>query len=219
MSEICLDVVVRDQTGTGSARAARRDGMVPGVLYGGDENSIAIALKFNEVIKAINSGQFLSNMIELSQDGKKQKAITKDVQFHPVSDMPVHIDFYRVTAKSIIEVEVPVIFKGDDTSPGIKRGGILNVVRYAIEVKCPAGEIPDNITVDISEMDIGDSLHISEVSLPENVTPTIDDRDFTIATIVSSRASKEDDEADGEEGETDEAAEGQEPAADAAGDE
>ena len=158
-------------------------------------------------------------MIELSQDGKKQKAITKDVQFHPVSDMPVHIDFYRVTAKSIIEVEVPVIFKGDDTSPGIKRGGILNVVRYAIEVKCPAGEIPDNITVDISEMDIGDSLHISEVSLPENVTPTIDDRDFTIATIVSSRASKEDDEADGEEGETDEAAEGQEPAADAAGDE
>ncbi len=216
MSDICLDVVVRDETGTGQARAARREGMVPGVLYGGEEKSIAIAVKFNEVIKAINSGQFLSNMIELSHDGKKQKVLTKDVQFHPVSDMPVHVDFFRVTAKSIIEVEVPVIFTGDDVAPGIKRGGILNVVRYAIEVKCPAGDIPDNITVDISEMDIGDSLHISDVNLPENVKPSIDDRDFTIATIVSSRASKEDEEdAEGDEAETEEGAEGEAPAADA----
>jgi len=208
MSDICLDVVVRDGTGTGNARAARRKGFVPGVIYGGGDQSVSVAIKFNEVIKAINSGQFLSNMIELSHDGKKQKVITKDVQFHPVSDMPVHVDFFRVTAKSIIEVEVPVIFAGDDVSPGIKRGGILNVVRYTVEVKCPAGEIPDNIEVDISAMDIGDSLHISDVTLPNNVKPTIDDRDFTLATIVSSRASKEGEGSESED-ESDDAGEGE----------
>lgn len=207
MSDICLDVEVRENTGTGNARAARRDGLVPGVLYGGGEDPVAVAVKHNEVLKAINSGQFLSNMIELSHEGKKQKVITKDVQFHPVSDMPVHVDFFRVKEDTIIEVEVSVIFKGEDTSPGIKRGGILNVVRYTIEVKCPAGSIPDSIEVDVSEMEIGDSLHISEVALPEGVTPAIDDRDFTIATIVSSRASKQADEGADGEGEGEAAAE------------
>ena len=138
---VVLDVTVRENTGTGGARAARRDGLVPGVIYGGDEAAIAVAVKYNEVLKAINSGQFLSNMIELSHDGKKQKVLTKDVQFHPVSDKPVHLDFYRVTAKSIIEVEVSVNFVGEDVAPGLKEGGTLNVVRYAIEVKCPAGSI------------------------------------------------------------------------------
>ncbi len=219
MADICLDVVVREETGTGPSRAARRDGAVPGVLYGGGIDPVAIALRKNEVLKAINSGQFLSNMIEISHEGKKQKVITKDVQFHPVSDMPVHIDLYRVKEDTIIEVEVGVTFKGDDVSPGIKRGGILNVVRYNIEVKCPAGSIPDTIEADISAMEIGDSLHISEISLPTGVTPAIDDRDFTIATIVSSRASKEADSsggdaADGAEGDAPEAA-----AEEAAGDE
>ena len=218
MADICLDVVVRGETGTGPARAARRDGAVPGVLYGGGQDPVAIAMRKNEVLKALNSGQFLSNMIEISHEGKKQKVITKDVQFHPVSDMPVHIDFYRVKEDTIIEVEVGVVFKGDDVSPGIKRGGILNVVRYNIEVKCPAGSIPDSIEADISGMEIGDSLHISEVTLPEGVTPAIDDRDFTIATIVSSRASKEADSAsDGEEGDAAEAADA--GAEEAAGDE
>lgn len=198
---VCLDVVVRDNTGTGNAREARRNGMVPGVLYGGDDAPIAVAVKFNEVLKAINSGQFLSNMIELSHDGKTQKVITKDVQFHPVSDMPMHVDFYRVTAKSIIEVEVAVTFVGENTSPGMKKGGALNVVRYAVEVKCPAGDIPSGIEVDISEMDIGDSIHISEVTLPKGVTPAITDRDFTIATIVSSRTSKTEDAGSEEGGE------------------
>lgn len=198
MSDICLEVVVRDETGTGPARAARRDGAVPGVIYGGGIDPVAIALRKNEVLKAINSGRFLANMIEISHEGKKQKVITKDVQFHPVSDMPVHVDLYRVKEDTIIEVDVSVNFVGDDVSPGIKRGGILNVVRYNIEVKCPAGSIPDSIEVDVSSMEIGDSLHISEITLPEGVTPAIDDRDFTIATVVSSRASKEADSAGGD---------------------
>jgi len=198
---VVLDVTVRENTGTGNAREARRNGMVPGVLYGGDEAPVAIAIKYNEVLKAINSGQFIANMVELKHDGKGQKALTKDIQFHPVTDMPVHLDFYRVTAKSIIEVEVSVNFIGEEESPGMKQGGALNVVRYAIEVKCPAGEIPDSIEVDISEMEIGDSIHISSVKLPANVKPSITDRDFTIATMQESRAAIEEttDEEEGEE--------------------
>jgi len=211
---VVLDVTVRENTGTGGARASRREGLVPGVIYGGEEAAVAVAVKYNEVLKAINSGQFLSNMIELSHEGKKQKVLTKDVQFHPVTDQPVHLDFYRVTAKSIIEVEVSVNFVGEDVAPGLKEGGTLNVVRYAIEVKCPAGSIPDSIEVDVSAMEIGDAIHISEVSLPEGVKPSITDRDFTIATIVASRAAIEttDAEGEGEEGAV-EGAEGEAPAA------
>lgn len=199
MSDICLDVEVRKTTGTGGSREARRNGLVPGVIYGGDEAPVSISVKYNEMLRAINSGQFLSNMVELSHGGDKQKVITKDVQFHPVSDMPVHVDFYRVTAKSIIEVEVSVTFVGEDDSPGLKSGGTLNVVRYAIEVKCPAGKIPDSIEVDVSKLEIGDSIHISDVTLPDGVTPTIDDRDFTIATVIASRVEVETDEEDSEE--------------------
>lgn len=198
---IVLDVNVRENTGTGNARAARRAGMVPGVIYGGDEAPVAVSVKYNEMLKAINSGQFLSNMIELSHDGKTQKVLTKDVDFHPVSDMPIHVDFYRVTAKSIIEVEVSVTFTGEEDSPGLKEGGTLNVVRYSVEVKCPAGEIPDELTADVSKMEIGDALKISDIDLPKNVKPSISDRDFTIATLIASRAAVEaTDEEDGEEG-------------------
>ncbi len=206
---VVLDVVVREETGTGNAREARRNGVVPGVVYGGDKDAIAIGIKYNEVLKAINSGQFLSNMVELKHDGKLQKAITKDVQFHPVTDAPMHVDFYRVTEKTIIEVDVPAVFVGDDKSPGMKRGGALNVVRYNIEVKCPAGAIPENIEVDISNLEIGDAIHLSEVTLPPNVTPGITDRDVTIATIVASRTSKTEDEEGETEGEGEEAAEGE----------
>ncbi len=214
---VVLDVTVRENTGTGGARASRREGLVPGVIYGGDDAPVAVSVKYNEVLKAINSGQFLSSMIELSHEGKTQKVLTKDVQFHPVTDMPVHLDFYRVTAKSIIEVEVSVNFVGEDVAPGLKAGGTLNVVRYAIEVKCPAGSIPDNITVDVSTMDIGDAIHISEVTLPEGVKPSIADRDFTIATVVASRATIEEDvdEVEGEAGA--EGAEGEAPAAEVEG--
>ena len=196
---VVLDVSVRENTGTGGAREARRNNLVPGVIYGGGEDSVAVAVKYNEVLKAINSGQFIGSMIELKQGGKAQKVFTKDIQFHPVTDAPMHLDFYRVTAKTIIEVEVSVNFVGEEEAPGLKEGGTLNVVRYSIEVKCPAGDIPDNIEVDVSKMEIGDSIHISDVSLPKGAKPTIDDRDFTIATVVASRAAVEaDTEEDGE---------------------
>ncbi len=212
MSGICLDVTVRENTGTGAARAARRNGEVPAVIYGGELAPVAIALRQNEVLKALNSGQFLANMIEISHKGEKQTVITKDVQFHPLTDLPVHVDLYRVDKNTVIDVEVNVTFTGDDVAPGIKRGGILNVVRHAVEVSCPAGQIPDTIIVDISDMEIGDSKHISEVTLPEGVKPAIE-RDFTIATIVSSRASKQ----AGAEGSEDGVAEGEDAAAEDGG--
>jgi len=211
MSDIVLDVAVRENTGTGGARAARRENLVPGVVYGGDENSVPVSIKLNEIIRAINSGNFIANMVELSHEGKKQKVLTKDIQFHPVTDMPVHVDFFRVTNKTIIEVEVSVNFVGEDDAPGLREGGTLNVVRHSIEVKCPAGDIPDSIDVDVSKAEIGDSLKISDVTLPKGVKPSITDRDFTIATIIASRAAVEAD-ADGEgeevavEGEAPEAA-------------
>lgn len=195
---VVLDVVVRDETGTGNAREARRNGNVPGVVYGGDEAPVAVSVKMNEVLKAVNSGDFLNSMIELSHEGKKQKVFTKDVQFHPVTDFPVHVDFYRVTNKTKIDVEVPVEFTGEEASPGMKRGGAMNVVKFAIEVTCPAGDIPEKFVADISALDIGDALHISDMTLPKGVKPTITDRDFTIVTIVASRTSKTEDE-DGEE--------------------
>lgn len=204
---VVLDVVVRDETGTGNAREARRNGMVPGVIYGGDKGPVAVGIKYNEVLRAINSGQFLSNMIELTHNGKPQKVLTKDVQFHPVTDMPIHLDFYRVTEKTIIDVDVSATFVGEENSPGMKRGGALNVVRYNIEVKCPAGAIPDSIEVDISGLDIGDSIHLSDITLPAGVKPGIADRDVTIATIVASRTSKTvgEDGVEGEDGEETEA--------------
>ena len=199
---VVLDVAVREESGTGNARESRRNGFVPGIVYGGDDAPVSVSMKFNEVLRALNSGQFLQSMIEISHDGKKQKVLTKDVQFHPVSDMPVHVDFFRVTNKTIIEVEVSVNFIGEETAPGLKEGGVLNVVRHAIEVKCPAGDIPDQIDVDISKMDIGDSIHISEVDLPKGVKPAITDRDFTIATVLASRSSKlAEGEEEGAEGE------------------
>ena len=216
MSDIVLDVAVREKTGTGGARATRRENLVPGVIYGGDEKSVAVSVKMNAVIRAINSGNFISNMVELSHDGKTQKVLTKDIQFHPVTDVPVHLDFFRVTNKTIIDVEVSVNFVGEEDAPGLREGGTLNVVRYSVEVKCPAGSIPDSIDVDVSKAEIGDSLKISDVVLPKGVKPSISDRDFTIATIIASRAAVEAD-AEGEEGV--EAAEGEAPAADAAADE
>ena len=210
--EVSLDVIVRENTGTGSARASRRAGNVPGIIYGGGVDPIAIEMKDNEVLKAINSGNFIASMVTLSHSGKKQKAITKDIQFHPVSDRPMHVDFYRVKESDIIEVEVAINLLNEEICPGLKRGGTLNVVRYSIEVRCPAGSIPDSIDVDLSETDIDDSLHISEINLPENVTSAITDRDPTILSIVGTRAAFED-EAEGEgEAEGDAEAAGEEAA-------
>lgn len=183
-TEINLEVDVRPRTGKGGAREARRQGFVPGVLYGGKLGPVAINLKRNEVDKAINSGSFLSHMVTITHKGKPQKVIPQDVQFHPVNDQPLHIDLYRVEEDQEIKVEVAVHFVGEEKSPGLKKGGTLNVVRHTVELLVPAGDIPEHLEADVSALEIGDNVKISDIKLPENAQPTITDRDFTIATIA-----------------------------------
>ena len=195
--EIVFNVEVRERIGKGGAREARRQGKIPGVLYGGKLKPVAINLRYNEVIRAINTGQFLASTATLVHDGKKQMVIPQDIQLHPITDQPMHVDLYRVSEKQTIAVEVAVHFKGEDVCPGIKRGGALNVVRHAVELLVPAGNIPEYLEADVSALDIGDNVKISDISLPGDAEPTITDRDFTIATISGRVASAEPE--DGEE--------------------
>ena len=187
-SNIVLTVEVREGTGKGLARAVRREDRIPGILYGGKLEPVSIILRGNEVRKALNTGQFISNMMELEHEGARQKVIARDVQFHPISDAPMHVDLYRVENDTIISVEVTVNFTNEDDSPGMKRGGVLNIVRHTVELDCPAGSIPESVEADLTGRDIGDSIHISAIKLPEGVTATIKDRDFTVATLQGSRA-------------------------------
>lgn len=174
----------RERIGKGGAREARRNGLIPGVLYGGDRGAVPITLKFNEVMKALNSGRFLSNTVTINHRGETQLVIPQDVQFHPVSDQPEHVDLYRVEKDQKIKVEVSVHFKGEAQSPGLKRGGVLNVVRHAVELLVEAGSIPDYLEADVSGLDIGDNIKISDIHLPGGAEPTITDRDFTVATVA-----------------------------------
>ena len=187
-SNIVLNVDVREGTGKGAARAARREDMVPGILYGGDQDPVSINLRGNQIRKALLTGKFISHMMELEHDGKRQKVIARDIQFHPVSDAPMHVDLFRVNEKTRIDVEVTVNFINEEASPGLKRGGVLNVVRHVVELNCPAGAIPESIEADLTGLDIGDSIHISAIPLPKGVESTITDRDFTVATLQGSRA-------------------------------
>ena len=208
-----LNVDVRERTGKGGAREARRNGFVPGVLYGGGQDPVAINLKKNEVQKAINTGQFLSSTVDLIHEGKKQLVIPQAIQMHPVSDQPQHIDLFRVDENQIIQVEVTVNFVGEENCPGLRKGGNLNIVRYTVELNVKAGSIPESVTADISELEIGDVLNFSAIQgVPEGATPTITDRDFTIATIAGrgGKADTEDDAA--AEGGEEAAAEGDAPA-------
>ncbi|SDL77024.1 50S ribosomal protein L25/general stress protein Ctc [Maricaulis salignorans] len=186
-SNIVLTVDVREGTGKGAARAARREDLVPGVIYGGELGPVSINLRGNEIRKALLSGNFLSHILELNHDGKNQKVIARDIQFHPVSDMAMHVDMYRVEANTKIRVNVAVRFENEETCPALKRGGVLNIVRHDLELLCPASAIPEYIAVDLTGLEIGDSIHMSAVTLPAGVKPTIT-RDFTIATLQGSRA-------------------------------
>ncbi len=182
-SNIVLNVEVRDRTGKGGARAARTSGKIPGILYGGALKPVSITLDAREVGRAVKSGKFLAHTVTLSYKGENQLVFAQDIQFHPVTDEAIHLDLYRVEENQLIRVSVPVRTIGDGVSPGLKRGGTLNLVRHRIEVMAPAGAIPEFFEIDISSLDIGDAVKISAVSLPDNVTPVITDRDFTIATL------------------------------------
>ncbi|MGE0765529.1 MAG: 50S ribosomal protein L25/general stress protein Ctc [Hyphomicrobiaceae bacterium] len=179
----------RPARGKSGARAVRREGKVPGVVYGGDiAGQETIALDANELSKTIARGRFLASVFELEVDGRKLKAIPRDVQLDPVRDEPLHVDFQRIGSDNLVRLRVPVRFYNDLLSPGLKRGGVLNVVRREIEVWAPADKVPEVFEIDLEGLDIGRSIHISFVTLPEGVRPTIQDRDFTIATIAGSSA-------------------------------
>jgi len=185
-----LKAEAREQVGKGSARAVRRNGKVPAVIYGEKQPPLAIALSYKEIFYKIHGGGFLTTVATIDVDGKKIQVLPKDYQLDPVKDFPLHVDFLRVGKDTVVNVNVPVHFINEEKSPGIKRGGVLNVVRHEVEFHCPANAIPDSITVDLSGAEIGDSIHISAVTLPAGVKPVISDRDFTIATIAGTAAAK-----------------------------
>ena len=202
--DIVFNVTVRERTGKGGAREARRMDLVPGVLYGGGEDPVAINLKKNEVVKAINTGQFLSSTATLVHDGDKQMVIPQAIQMHPVTDQPQHVDLFRVKKHQLITVEVTVHFLNEAASPGLKKGGALNVVRFAVELNVRADSIPDALDADLTGLDIGDNVKISDINLPDGAEPTITDRDFTIASIVGRGISADEDTAEDEAPEADE---------------
>jgi large subunit ribosomal protein L25 len=192
MAEIVLNVEVRDRTGTGGARETRRAGKVPGILYGGAKAPVAIAVRENEFRKSLYTGKLLGHLVTLKYGEETQPVIAKDVQFDPVTDMPVHFDLYRVDETGVIKIAVPVHFKNHEASPGLKAGGSLEIVRHDVEVNAPATAIPEELVVDLTGKVMGDTIRISDVVLPKGVTPVLSDRDFVLATLkVSSAAMSE----------------------------
>jgi len=200
-----LSAELRERAGKGAARATRRAGRVPAVIYGDKKDPVMISVEPIELTKFINTGGFFSHLVEISAGDEKHRVIARDIQLDPVTDRPVHIDFMRVSKGTRIAVMVPMHYVNDEASPGIKRGGVLNVVRHEVELNVDPENIPEFIEVDLTGTDIGDSIHISAVGLPAGVTPTITDRDFTVATIaapssVKSSATDEEGEEGAEEG-------------------
>lgn len=207
--QLTLSAELRERAGKGASRALRNEGRVPAVIYGSNKEPVAIHLEEKALVKALMTGHFFNSMIAVDVDGKAQNTVAKDVAFHPVTDRPLHVDFFRVAKNATIAVEVPVHFTNEDASPGLKRGGVLNIVRHEVELSVEASHIPESIEIDLAGYDVGDSIHISAVKLPKGATPTITDRDFTVATIVAPSSLKS---AEGEEAaaEGDTAAEGSE---------
>jgi large subunit ribosomal protein L25 len=192
--------------GKGPARALRRAGRVPAIIYGERKDQQMVSLEARALRRQLTNPRFFSTLCSLEVGGDTIRVLPREVQLHPVSDDPIHADFVRVSAGTTITVEVQVVFLNEDISPGLKRGGVLNVVRREIEVICPADSIPGQLELDLTKADIGDSLHISQMSLPEGVQPTITDRDFTVATISAPTVSVDEEAAEGEEEEREEVA-------------
>lgn len=191
MSEtLTLAAETRTQAGKGASRVLRREGRVPAVVYGGKEEPHAIHVEAKELVRQLGTGHFLNSVVDIEIDGKTVRTLPKDVAFHPVTDRPLHVDFLRVAANSKVHVEVPVLFVNEAASPGLKRGGVLNIVRHELELVCDADKIPDDIQIDLTGRYVGDSIHISHVTLPAGSASAITDRDFTIATIVAPSALK-----------------------------
>ena len=188
MAEIVLNVEVRDRAGSGASRAVRREGKVPGVLYGGKDAPVAIAVKQSEFRKALYTGKLLGHLVTLRYGKETQPVIAKDVQFHPVTDEPTHFDLYRVAAHQQIRIAVAVHFRNHEASPGIKRGGTLNVNLHELELMVPADKIPDELVVDLTGLDIGDTIRAADIKLPAGAELELHVRDATVASIATSSA-------------------------------
>ena len=204
MSEtLKLSAEMRERAGKGASRAVRLTGRVPAVIYGNKLAPVTIHVEEKALVKHLHTGHFMNSVVELELGGAVERTLPRDVQFHPVTDRPIHVDFYRLAANAVIHVMVPVHFTDEDKSVGMKKGAVLNVVRHEVELICPADSIPEQLNVSVAGKDVGDSIHISSVTLPEGVKPVID-RDFTIATLIAPSALRS---------ETDEAATAEAPAA------
>ena len=200
---LTLPAEARERAGKGASRELRRNGRVPAVIYGGKEEPTMIHVEAKELIKQLDTGHFMNSIVEIELDGKKIRTLPKDVSLHPVNDRPEHADFLRMTKGGKIDVSVPVVFRNEEASPGLKKGGVLNIVRHELELVCENDKIPGEIEIDVTGKDVGDSIHISEVTLPEGSQSAITDRDFTIATLVAPSALKK---AEGDTTQEDEAA-------------
>ena len=192
MSEaLTLPAEARERAGKGASRELRRQGRVPAVIYGGKEEPTAIHIEAKELVRQLGSGHFMNSIVMIDVNGKMVRTLPKDVALHPVTDRPLHVDFLRLSKDAKIQVAVPVVFVNEDDSPGLKKGGVLNVVRHELELVCESDKIPDEIALDVTGLDIGDSIHISHVMLPAGSVSAITDRDFTIATVVAPSAMKQ----------------------------
>ena len=187
---LTLPAEARERAGKGASRALRREGRVPAVIYGGKEEPTMIHVEAKELVHQLGTGHFMNSIVEISLGGKTIKTLPKDVSLHPVTDRPEHVDFLRLAKGAKVEVNVPVVFANEEKSPGLKKGGVLNVVRHELDLICDADQIPSEIVIDVTGKDVGDSIHISEVALPAGSESAITDRDFTIATLVAPSALK-----------------------------
>jgi large subunit ribosomal protein L25 len=175
----------RERAGKGASRALRREGRIPAVIYGGKEEPTTIHVEEKELVRQLMTGHFMNSIVNIEVGGETIRTLPKDVALHPVTDRPTHADFFRLSKDAKVDVSVPVIFINEEKSPGLKKGGVLNVVRHELELVCAADKIPGEIEIDVTGKDVGDSIHISEVNLPEGSASAITDRDFTIATLVA----------------------------------
>lgn len=180
---VVLKAEARDRVGKGSSRAIRRQGNIPAVIYGDNKDPIGIVLPSKDVTLMLHRGGFMTSILEIDVDGTKHKVLPKDYQLDPVKDFLMHVDFLRVSNKTIVTVNIPVHFENEDSCPGLKKGGVLNVVRHEVEVNCPASDIPEAFSIDLGTAEVGDTLNVSAIAMPNGVSPTITDRDFTIVTI------------------------------------
>lgn len=210
--QLSISAEPRERAGKGASRALRREGRVPAVIYGDKKEAVAIHVEAKALNKLLGTGHFMNSLVQVEVNGEKTRTLPKDVAFDPVTDRPLHVDFFRLAKGAKVQVNIPVVFINEEDSPGLKRGGVMNVVRHELDLMCDADHIPDQIEIDVTGLEIGDSIHISSITLPKGAESAITDRDFTIAGVTAPSALKSaDDEAEASEEAAEEAeAEGEE---------